>query len=380
VPVAWIDTPEALAALVRDLQRAGSVAVDTEADSLHHYPERLCLIQFADPAGRVCLVDPLALPDLDPLQALFADPATRKIFHSGENDVAQLKRRHDFTFAGLADTMFAARFLGVRELGLERLLTKFLGVQPVKSQQKTDWARRPLTADQVAYASEDVTHLHALLDHLVAELRLVGRDAWLAEECEALASLVPPVRVPDDEAYRKVRGATQLDRSGLAVLRSLWQAREAWARAEHRPPFKVLSPETLVALALRQPADREGLAGVPGLPPRLIERYGDGVLEAVARGRATPLPEPPRVRRPRPPGPSPDALRRGDALKRWRAAAAEQSGLDPGILLPQRLIDLLAEAPPATTKALAAVPGFRRWRAAAFGAEVLAALQAPPAA
>jgi ribonuclease D len=350
------------------------VAVDTEADSLHHYPERLCLIQLADPAGRAFLVDPLALPDLDPLQALFADPATLKVFHSGENDVIQLKRRHDFAFAGLADTMLAARFLGVRELGLERLLAKFLGVPPVRSQQKTDWARRPLSPDQQAYAVEDVIHLHALLERLVGELRLIGREHWLEEESEALGALCPPARAADPEGYRRVRGAAQLDPAGLAVLRSLWLARESWARAEHRPPFKVLSPETLVALAARAPGDRDALAGVPGLPPRLVERYGDGILEAVAQGRATPLRPAARPRGPRPPGPSPEVRQRGDALRRWRATAAERTGLDPGVLLPQRLIDLLAEAPPGDGATLAAVPGFRRWRAEAFGPEVLAAL------
>jgi ribonuclease D len=135
----------------------------------------------------------------------------------------------------------------------------------------------------------------------------------------------------------------------------------------------VLSPETLVALAAAPPRDRAGLAGVPGLPPRLVERYGDGLLEAVARGLADPVPEP-RAARPGRPVVLPVVRQRADALRRWRAAAAERAGLDPGVLLPQRLIDLLAAAPPADPVGLAEVPGFRRWRTEAFGPEILEAL------
>ncbi|MGH7358633.1 MAG: ribonuclease D, partial [Candidatus Rokuibacteriota bacterium] len=297
VPV-WIRTPAEAEALAQELRGLPALAVDTEADSLHHYPERLCLIQLADPGGRVFFVDTLVLLDLDPLRPLFADPDTVKVFHSGDNDVVYLKRRFGLAFAGLSDTMLAARFLGVRELGLERLLLKYLDVQPVRSQQKTDWARRPLSPTQEVYAAEDVRHLITLRERLLAELRAIGRDAWLDEECEALAALPVPDRPPDEDGYRRVRGASRLPPRGLAVLRALYLQREAWARAEHRPPFKVLSPETLLALAERQSPDPAALTGVPGLSPRLVERYGEGLLAAVARGLKERLPDVPRGPRP----------------------------------------------------------------------------------
>jgi len=373
---AWIRTPAEAEALARELERLPAVAVDTEADSLHHYPERLCLVQLAHPGGQVYFLDALALLDLEPLRRLFADPATVKVFHSGDNDVVYLKRRFGLTFAGLSDTMLAARFLGVRELGLERLLLKYLDVQPVRSQQKTDWARRPLTPTQEIYAAEDVRHLIALQERLLAELRAMGREAWLDEECEALAALPVPDRPSDEDGYRRIRGASRLPPRGLAVLRALYLQREAWARAEHRPPFKVLSPETLVALAERQSADPGALAGVPGLSLRLVERYGEGLLAAVRRGLTERLPEPPRGPRPARPVVTAASRQRADALRKWRAEAAEGSGLDPGVLLPQRLIDALALDPPSDLDGLRAVPGLRRWRVEAFGRPILAALHA----
>jgi ribonuclease D len=371
----WIRTPAEAEALAHELRGVSAVAVDTEADSLHHYPERLCLIQLADPQGRVFFVDALTLLDLEPLRPLFADPRSVKVFHSGDNDVVYLKRRFGLAFAGLSDTMLAARFLGVRELGLERLLLKYLDVQPVRSQQKTDWARRPLSPAQEHYAAEDVRHLILLRDRLLTELRAIGREGWLEEECEALAALPVPERPPEEDGYRRVRGASRLPPRGLAVLRVLYHQREAWARAEHRPPFKVLPPEALVALAERQSAEPAVLVGVPGLSPRLVERYGEGLLAAAARGLAERLPEPPRPPRPPRPVVTTVSRQRAEALRKWRTEAAETSGLDPGVLLPQRLIDALALDPPTALDGLRSVPGLRHWRVDAFGPAILAALR-----
>src|SRR5262249_10046249 len=181
-------------------------------------------------------------------------------------------------------------------------------------------------------------------------------------------------RPADGDGCRRLRGASRLARRGLAVLRELHRQREAWARAERRPPFKVVSPDTLVALAAARPASRAALAGITGLTPRLVERYGDGILDAVARGLAEP---PARERRPegrrRPMVPL-EVQQRAERLKRWRATAAERTGLDPGVLLPQRLIDALAAAPPGDLGALQDIPGLRQWRAVDFGPEILAAL------
>jgi ribonuclease D len=375
----WIRTPDALAALARELRGTKALALDTEADSLHHYPERLCLVQVADASGQAWLVDPLALPDLEPLRPLCGDESTLKVFHGAENDVGHLKRRFGFAFAHISDTMLAARFLGLRELGLDALLARYLDVTPVKSQQKADWARRPLTPAQETYAIADVRYLIALHERLLQELRAMGREAWLVEECEALAAQPVAERLPDEDGYRRLRGASRLDPRGLAILRVLHRQREAWARAERRPPFKVLSPETLVALAAARPQARSALDGIQGLPPRLAERYGDGILEAVAEGLEASLGEGRRPSQRRRPILLPVVQQRAERLKQWRGGAAVRAGLDPGVLLPQRLIDLLAADPPGEVQGLHAVPGLRRWRVETFGAEILAAMrgQAP---
>jgi ribonuclease D len=376
-PPVWIRTPDELAALAEALGGATAVAVDTEADSLHHYPGKLCLVQIADNRGRAHLIDPLALKDLAPLAPLFADPRAVKIFHAADNDLAYLKRLYGFTVAALFDTAVAARFLGVTALSLDGLLGQYLGVEPVKSRQKDDWSRRPLSAEQEAYALNDVLHLIPLRERLIAELEAKGRLAWVEEECAALAALAVPDKIVDPDAYLRLKGAKDLDRRGLAILRELHQVREGLALRLDRPPFMILGNESLVALAVKRPHSNEEILTVPGCTPNVLRRAGSAILEAVRRGEALPEDELPGPRPlPRPNAPA-AVRRRAEALRAWRAKAAEELGLDPGVLFPQRLIDRLAADPPRDRDALERVDGVRPWRVALFGDALLKALATP---
>jgi len=374
-PVRWIRTPMELRALADELRGARMLAVDSESDSLHHYPERVCLIQIADAAGRVSLLDPLALGSLEPLSGICADPAVTKVFHGASYDLSSMKRTFGFAFAGVFDTMLAAQFLGLPALGLDALLLRFFDLPAGPSLQKDDWGRRPLTAAQEAYAVEDVRHLIALRDRLLSLLAARGRTGWVAEECDALAAVPRADQAFEPADYLRLKGAKALDRRGLAVLHELFVAREAWARGRGRPPFKVLGGETMVRLAAERPRNRDGLGAIPGCTPKVVERYGEGLLRAIARGLAIPgdaLPTFPRPSRPRT---SPAVRRRMEALAAWRAAAATRLSLDPGLLLPRRLIERVAEAALPRAEALSAVEGIRRWRIEALGDEIVATLQ-----
>ena len=360
--------------MVRALTGVPEVAVDTEGDSLHHYPARLALVQLAGPGGDVWLVDPLAVEDLRPLGAIFGDPRTTTILHAGDNDLVDLKRRHGLTFARIFDTSVAARFLGAPALGLDVLLTTYLAVDLPPSRQKDDWSERPLSEAQRRYAVGDVEHLVPLKARLAEELARVGRLAWAEEECAALAAQPVVERPIDPAAYAGLKGARDLTPRGLAILRELYELRETLARRLDRPPFKVFNDETLVKIALVVPPDREQLGTLPGMSPRVVGRWGDELLAAVARGLA--LPEsglPVLERRPRPNVPA-AVRKRIELLRVWRTEAAPRFGLEPGVLCPNRLIGTVAEAAPRDLETLARVDGFRRWRVEAFGTEILAAL------
>jgi ribonuclease D len=376
-PPQWVRTPEALSRLVASLRGAEALAVDSESDSLHHFPEKVCLVQLATPAGDVFLVDPLMVRDLGPLAAVLADRTVVKVLHGAAYDLASMKRDFTFEIAGLFDTMVAAQFLGMPEVGLAALLRQVLGVASGESRQKDDWAVRPLSPAQEHYAAEDVRHLITLRARLLEALAARGRDGWVEEECRALEGTPAAVRIfrPDD--CFEIKGVRTLDRRGLAVLQAVFVAREAWAQAAGRPPFKVVGNDTLLRLAVTQPKTLDDLARVPGCTPTVVNRYGEGILQAVVRGAAVSEGLLPLLRRPQKPRLSPAVERRVAARLAWRSEAAPRLGLDPGLLLPRRLIERLAEAAPANSTALEAVDGMRRWRAGALGQEILAALHGP---
>ena len=369
----WIRTPAELADLVASLQGRRAVALDTESDSLHHHREKVCLVQVGVEEGG-WLVDPLAARDLSALAPLLADPAVVKVLHGADYDVTTLKRDFGFAFAGLFDTMIAARFLGLPEIGLQALLRTEFGLALTKDSQKDDWSRRPLTPAQESYALADVAHLIALHDRLRERLAARGRLEWVREECAGVAALEPARRGRDAEAWQKVKGARRLPRREQAVLRALFGWRDAVAERTDIPAFKILSSETLMELAARHPATLDELRAVKGISPR-VHRDAPAILEAIARAWALPedalpvLPTSPR------PVVSEPTRRRIASLRAWRATEAARLALDVSVVLPQRLLERVAELAPRSGSDLDTVEGLRRWRREAFG-EALARVTA----
>jgi len=177
----WIRTPRELADVAVSLAGSRAIALDSESDSLFHYFEKVCLLQLAGENGLGVLIDTLALKDLSPLAPLFADPAVTKVLHGADYDVTTLKRDFGFRFAGLFDTMIAARFLGLPAVGLQAVAREELGVELSKDLQKDDWSRRPLSPAQEAYALSDVRHLLELHGRLAQRLAEKGRLEWVLE-------------------------------------------------------------------------------------------------------------------------------------------------------------------------------------------------------
>jgi ribonuclease D len=375
VPVTspWVRTTDALDRLARGLEGCRAIGLDTESDSLYHHFEKVCLVQIATDRGEAFLVDPLALRDLSPLAPAMADPRVVKVLHGADYDVTTLKRDFGFTFASLFDTMIAARLLGRTEVGLAAVARDELGVALTKESQRDDWSRRPLTPRQEAYALADVAHLVALHEGLTAKLAAAGRLGWLTEECEAVSRLDPACRRRDPDAYLGVKGARRLAPRALAAFRELHAWRERRAAETDTPAFKVLGNEALLRLAERRPRDAGALREVPGVLPRL-RRHAVELLDAIRRAEALPEEELPRpARSPRPLVPDP-VQRRIERLRTWRTLKAAELKVDVSVVLPQRLIDRLAQSGPRDARALGEIEGLRRWRTEAFGAELLAAV------
>ncbi|CAN5923814.1 ribonuclease D [soil metagenome] len=371
-PTRWIRTADELDRLARELADYSAIGIDTEADSLHHYTEKVCLIQLTAFGGTSCLVDPLAVRDLSPLAPILADPSVLKVLHGGDNDVTSMRRDFGFTFRTMFDTSIAARLLGDTELGLQALVRNELGVELSKGSQKDDWSKRPLTAKQEAYALADVEHLMALASRLTARLAAAGRTEWAREEFAALASLPPAEKRTGPDEFRRIKGSAKLPRRQQGVLRELYQWREARAFAADRPPFKIIAAEVLLAMAEKVPASVGAVASALTSHPRQVDQ-AEAIFEAITRALGLPDSELPAREAGERSRASSAVLRRVEALRTWRTEQATRSRLDPSIVMPQRLIDRLAQAGPKSLAELAAVEGVRQWRVSEWGTALLAA-------
>ncbi len=368
----WIRTADQLGGLVEELRGCRAIGIDTEADSLHHYTEKVCLIQLTAFGGASWLVDPLALEDLSPLAPILGDPSVLKVVHGGDNDVTSMRRDFGFTFRSMFDTSIAARLLGDTELGLQALVRNELSVELSKGSQKDDWSKRPLTAKQEAYALADVEHLMALATRLTSRLSAAGRTEWAREEFAALERLPPAEKRTGPDEFRRIKGSAKLPRRQQAVLRELYLWREARALAADRPPFKIVSAELLLAMAERVPGSVDDVASILASHPRQVDQ-AEVVFAAITRALGLPESELPARESGERSRLSGAAVRRIEALRTWRAAQATRSRLDPSVVMSQRLIERIALAGPTTLDELTAVEGIRDWRVREWGTALLAA-------
>lgn len=331
-----VDTDLKLASLIPTLDQAEWVAVDTEADSLHAYPEKMCLLQVSTAFGDE-LIDPLAPMNLEALLPVLVKHEL--IMHGADYDLRLFNKHHRFRPGRIFDTMIAARLLGVRQFGLSDLVLTYLGVKLEKGPQKANWAMRPLTDRMVAYARNDTRYLKPLADKLTAELVARGRLDWQRESCARLIEDCAQATGTDPDLSWRLKGSQVLDRLGLAILREIWRWREKEARAANRPPFFIFSHEALLAVAS---AASKGYPVEPLLPPYLSERRKAGILKAVQHALELPPDHHPRSLRQHSRRASEGEKRRYHEIRKRRDAQAAALGIDPALIASRSTIADLA--------------------------------------
>jgi len=372
-PYTLVAANDAFHAMMERVRAARRLAIDTEADSLYHYFEKVCLLQISTDS-ETFIVDPLAVTEVGGLGPLMADPSVEKVFHAASYDVYCLRRGYNFSFANIFDTHLAGSLLGYEFLGLGTMMETVLGVHHSKGCQRDDWSRRPLLAEQLAYAAMDTYHLLRLRDAMEDELKQKGRLEWAREEFAAEAAAERAEKEFDTEGFRRIKGFRDLDVQERLALRALYLFRDAVARKLDAPAFKVLNNSVLVDLARRPPASAQELFKRPGVSYRVSRKFGAEIVELVKEARAQEpsiLNQPPR---PLPKPPSRAARHRMELLKKWRLGKAEELALQVGVVFPANLLEGLAAAPPESLEDFMGFPGMRRWRAEAFGEEILRVL------
>ena len=339
-----------LADLIRQVEAADRIALDTEADSLHSYREKLCLLQISAPASanvhdcQDFILDPLADLDLQPLR--LALESREIVFHGADYDLRMLRRGLNFAASRILDTVIAARLLGIREFSLGALVKRFFGVELHKHSQKANWAVRPLPPRMTKYAVNDVHYLLPLAGRLEQELKIVQRGDWFRQSCaRAIESAATARERSPDELWR-IPGSGALDPHSGAVLRALWQWREKEAEMVDRPPFHILQNHDLLTAGVNFAAGR-----VPDYK-QFSARRRKTFREAAKIALQSPQSEWPVMRRRSGNRPTADIVRRAEQLRERRDKSAEQLGLEPPFIAARGALEAIAADPTRATALL----------------------------
>jgi ribonuclease D len=310
-------------------------AVDTEADSLHSFREKLCLIQFSC-VGEHVIIDPLKIDDLSPLLDFLR--GAEVWMHGADFDMSLFKRTFDFVPPRVLDTQVAARLCGHRQFGLAHLVSEIFGVSLSKQSQRANWGRRPLAPQMVEYAVNDVRYILPLAEGLIVRLREMKRLAWFEQSCNAARGTVLQRQPPDLEEAWRVTGWGNLQPKGLAALRALWQWRNREAERLDRPAFKVLNNEPLLQMAR---IFQDGV--MPSLPTRFphpARRRFQQALEAVQK---LPPDQWPKRRLSKKQPKRPEAEPRFDYLKGHRDRLAGELNLEGALIVSRGVMEEIAQ-------------------------------------
>jgi ribonuclease D len=359
----YVRAGAAMERLIQRMRATEKVAVDTEADSLHNYFEKVCLIQLSL-GGEHYLVDPLAGLDLTGfLEALEMKPL---ILHGGDYDLRMMRASLGFTPRGdVFDTMIAAQLVGIEQIGLAALIERFFGITMGKEGQKSDWSRRPLTEKQLRYAVNDTRLLEQLADRLGALLNERGRLEWHRESCRAMKEATGRINSRDREEAWRLKGSGWLTRRQLAYLRELWHWRDAHARRANVPPFKILGNEQILEV-LRWAECHPGapLRQGPKLPRNIDGSRLRTLEEALARAAGLPNAQWPEIRRrDRDQAPRSDCKEQIDALRGECARIAKELEISASTLAPRAALEAIARVRPRTLDEIMVSGGLLRWQA-----------------
>ncbi len=368
----YLDTDAAVERFLSTIRKSAILALDTEGASFHRFVDRIYLLQLSTREHHA-IIDPLPIAAPGLLGEIVQDPAIEIVFHDADYDLRLLRQDYGWQIRNVFDTRIAAQLLGIKAFGLAALLERSFGLKLDKKHQRADWSMRPLTADMLDYAAQDTMHLLGLRDILKDELEQKGRLAWAKEEFGRLETIAWNNDEPGN-AFLKVKGARDLTRRELALFRELVQWRDATALKLDRATFRVVSNEVLFDAVRVAPTTKDALGKLKGMPRGILERAGDEILAAIARGQAVPEADLPRFPKSARWDRDPEFDHKVGALKAVRDEAAARLELDPGVLCSRDRMEQVARLLPSDVAELEQIPEFRKWQIAEMGEGFVKAL------
>jgi ribonuclease D len=356
-PHRWIDLPEQLPEVAAALATAPWIAIDTEANSMFVYRERVCLLQL-NIGGELWIIDTLALlraegwpglqpmpveagapprsTALDPLAAGFARTDRTLWIHGGEYDCALLRRDFGLTLGGLWDTQQAGQFLGFEKTNYGALVERVCAVVLAKGHAQYDWATRPLDPDALTYALDDVVYLPRVGEKLLSEIIAAELIEEHAIACQAVTA-TSTEGLFDAAGFWRIKGVREVPKENLSVLAAMYVWRDGAGRILDKPPGRVVNNDQLLALARQVPLSFQQLKRM-GVKTWVLTEHGETLIEAIRSGKekSGTHPEAPRHR-----DVDESEEKREDRLKDWRRSEAEKRNVPLQVVLPAKALDHL---------------------------------------
>lgn len=342
----YIDDEEALIRFIQEIADSNYTrcAIDTEADSLHCYEEKLCLIQFAV-EDRFAIIDPLGIGNLSSLINFIN--RTEVWLHGADFDMRMLKRTYGSVPETVYDTQTASRLLGVKKFGLVNLVEDHFGVVLPKTSQKADWGQRPLSEKMLEYAVNDVRYLLKMADTLTLRLKESERWEWFTESCESAKESASIIKEKDENMVWRISGWGKLEQQGMAFLRALWFWRDGEAERRDRPAFKIIGNQDL--LRFSKDLQKGIKVNLPSrFPSQPVKRFKKAIEAVRDLGPADYPKIPKRIRGKR----DPAAEKKFDKLKILRDRVSDDLGIDPTLIASRSILERVAASPEEATEIL----------------------------
>lgn len=338
LPALLVTTSTELIDALDALRASEYLALDTEFMRESTYYAQLCLVQLASD-DCVVVIDPLAKLDLNPLWTFLAERNRVKVLHAARQDLEVLSTANDgVAFGPIFDTQIAGALLGgAAQAGYATLVAERLGRSLGKEHTRTDWSRRPLSAEQLEYAADDVRYLAPLYRQLHAALADAGRLEWLFEETRELER--PGLhRVEPSDAWRRLKGLDRLQPAQRATAKLLAGWREALAIKVDKPRGWILADDALREMSERLPSTSEELERIRSLPPAVVRKRGLELLSLIAQAQELAADEPAAFT---PPKPDPQKLALVTKLMNAVRARATEINVSPELLATRRDVEQL---------------------------------------
>ena len=335
----YIDDNDSLVGFIKDLKARGgqNCAIDTEADSLHCYEEKLCLIQFAA-EDSLAVIDPLKVSDFSSLIDYL--DTVNVWMHGADFDIRMLSRSYGRAPKVVYDTQTASRLLGVRKFGLVNLVEDHFGVVLPKTSQKANWGKRPLSEKMLEYAVNDVRYLLEIAQKLTDDLNKLNRWDWFVESCDHTKLIASQIKEKDLDMIWRISGWGKLENNGMAYLKALWFWRDGEASRRDKPTFKIIGNNDLLRMA-NELQEGTSVKLPDRFPTSPVKRF-ESAIEGVSNMDPENFPKLEKRKRLKK---NPKFDSRFNKLKSYRDKVSNEIGIDPTLIASRSNMEGIAHDP-----------------------------------